>query len=337
MSTRRRFSHSASPRPKHHWRDTGPTNTRLSRGTGALVVAAACAVAGLGTTAHSAPAAAADSRPEAMLIVAVHTDDEMSLSHLWIGRPGVHKVFLWLDATDASPSKKLNPRTGKPVRWNPGEYNPLDYPGGLDTGYFRGSMLNIGALRRSVDRSLPYLNHDKPSHRFTRGDREVTTWLDPNRGAAVKYNSVGVRSFTPQYVEAINDVTLNPTKYGLPNYRWTDLIAASYHNYSGTGGDRCDTYAPRLHRNSHEAAFTRSYPQFSGNKYHAICKDDEFPNKRSGRVNARTHVAAYSPRGGSVAVYFGWLYSKQPPITTTKSGVFSTEQWYTWLPAAETR
>lgn len=269
-----------------------------------------------------------------MLIVAVHADDEMTLSHLWTGKPGVRKVFLWLDGVEGGAARVVDPVSKAPMRWNPGEYNPLEYRGGFTTGHFRGSIMNIQALR-AADSSLPVMSHDRPTKVFTRpasattAARTVTTWVDRSRGGAIRYNMPNYEVTPLNTRNAIYDVTKNPAKYGLPaNLRWTDIIASNYYNNSGTTTTACDGYINPQHRLANLGVDRYAYPHFSGSKYLAICKHDPYRVVGYGTVNAAVRRVGYSVPNGSVATYFGWLYRNRPPITTTQSGVFAQTQRY---------
>lgn len=300
---------------------------------------ATVAALGLGLThaatlaAPHATAAPAAGKTRAILIVANHTDDEMTTSAWWTHRPGELKVFLWLDATLLGKSKAINPTTGRPVRHDPGEYNPLDYPGGLDTGYFRGSLMNLNAMRKA-DPSIPRLIYDTPTKTFTDQGRRVTTWTNPGRGAAISYGLPTGRHVTPTATRnAINDVTRNPTKYGLPTgLTWTDLVGAGYYNRSGTGGTTCDTYASPWHGTANTGVSRYAYPQFTGRKAYPICKADPGTGKTRRVVSADVARVAYSPNG-SIPRHFGWLYAGKLTTDTTRSGVFSREQWFATGPA----
>lgn len=275
----------------------------------------------------------------AMLIVAVHSDDEMTLSHLWTGRPGVRKVFLWLDGVENGGALTVDPESNAPIRWNPGEYDPLQYPGGFSNGQFRGSILNLQALR-AADSSLPVMSHDRPTKVFTRpasattSARTVTTWMDRYRGGAIRYNLTNREVTALNTRNAIYDVTRNPAKYGLPaNLRWTDIVSSNYYNSTGGTTSACDGYANPQHRVANLGVERYAYPQFSGDKFIAICKLDRFRVTGYGTVNAAVKRVGYAVPNGSIATYFGWLYRNRPPITTTQSGVFAQTQRYAKAPA----
>ena len=292
----------------------------------ALTLAAVTALAG----ALTAPAHAAPTRP-ADLVVAVHPDDEMTLTALWTNTPGVDTVILWLDQTTTSPSSRIDPDTGQPARWEPGEYNPLDFPGGLDTGYFRGSLANLNALRKA-DPSIPRLIYEDGTDRRIDG-RAVTTWTNPGRGHAIAYR-LPARDITPAATRAaINDVTRHPGKYGLPaNLRWRNLIATNYYNRTPQDGKRCTHYQNPTHAAANTGVVHYAYPQFTGWKAYPICKDDPATNRNLAHPSTALTRAAYT-RGGTIQRYFGWLYPKQPNVYTDRSSVFSSEQWYTRAPA----
>ena len=304
----------------------------MHRAALAATVASATLAAALAAT-PPVEAAPAPGKTRAILIVANHPDDEMTTSAWWTHRPGELKVFLWLDATLLGKSKAINPTTGRPVRHDPGEYNPLDYPGGLDTGYFRGSLMNLNAMRKA-DPSIPRLLHDTPTKTFTDNGRHVTTWTNPGRGAAISYGHPTGRHVTPTSTRnAINDVTRNPGKYGLPTgLTWTDLVGAGYYNRSGTGAPHCDLYANPYHGAANTGVSLYAYPQFTGRKAYPICKADPATGKTRRVVSADVARVAYSP-DGSIPRYFGWLYAGKLTTDTTRSGVFSREQWFATGPA----
>lgn len=291
----------------------------------ALTLAAAVSI----TAAAAMPTNAAPTRP-ADLVVAVHPDDEMTLTALWTNTPGVDTVILWLDQTTTSPSSTINPATGQPARWEPGEYNPLDFPGGFTTGYFRGSLANLNALRK-VDASIPRLIYEDGTDRRI-GGRTVTTWTNPGRGHAIAYR-LPARNVTPATTRAaINDITTRPGKYGLPtNLRWRNLIASNYYNRTPANGKRCTHYQNPTHANANTGTVRYAYPQFTGWRAYPICKDDPASNRHVARPTAALTKAAYS-KGGTIQKYFGWLYTKSPNVYTDRSSVFSSEQWYTLSP-----
>lgn len=280
------------------------------------------------TTAEAAPI-------PTMLIAAVHTDDESSATAYYTMRPGVRKVFLWVDATAGGSNTTPLP-SGIPSRWNPGEWRPS---GNLTTdlsrsnGKFEGSLLNLAALRKA-DPSLPAIAYSRPSKKFTDGGRAVTVWTDPARGAAVRYG-LPQRQVTQEATRvAINDVTLNPTKYGLPaSTRWTDIVAPSYYNWSGVGGATCDLYSNPTHGAVNMGVMKYSYPQFSGTKYSIVCQADKSARKVTKYAPTAVSRITHAPRG-SLNTYFGWLYRGYGvPLMTTKSGVFSTKQVAVWASA----
>lgn len=296
-----------------------------------IAIAAVVAAAVAGTTVAAAPVSAAPRTKPSILIVAVHPDDEMTLSAQWTNRPDVQKVFLWLDTTQRGKSRAVDPVTGKPVRWDPGEYNPMDFPGGLSTGYFRGSVSNITAMR-AADPSLPRLIYDQPGREFVEQGRRVQAWNNPGRGHGIHYGLTG-REVTPTATRAaINDVTTNPAKYGITTSGWVDLISSNYFNRSGVAGSTCDGYANEFHGYANTGVSRWAYPQFTGRKMYAMCPADPGSNRNHSRVAANVRDVAYGPKG-TIPKFFGWLYHGRLKTDTTRAGVFSENQWHVEAPA----
>lgn len=278
------------------------------------------------------PATAATSVPT-ILIVATHTDDESTLTAYFTGKPTERKVFLWVDQTVGGSNTQLIPGTNTPNRWNAGEYKPagnLSSDLSRSNGKFEGSLRNIQALRRA-DASLPVMTYARPTKVFRDGSRSVMTWIDSARGGAIRYGLPAAQVTPAATRAAINDVTLNPGKYGLPrNTRWTTMLAPSYYNWSGMGGASCDTYASPYHRAVNEGVMLYRYPQFSGLKMMAVCKADKSARKMT-KTPSRAVVNITHAYRGSLNVYFGWLYRGYGvPLMTSKSGVFSTTQTVIW-------
>lgn len=283
--------------------------------------------------AAATPATVAPAAPQrAMLIVATHTDDESTALPLYTGPgyAGVRRYILWIDETRGGSNTQLV--NGLPERWNYPEWKPA---GNLTTdkarsdGKYEGSLLNLAAIRKA-DPGLPALTYDKPTKKFTNSGRAVTTWIDPARGGAIRYslpqanvNALNVRA-------AINDVTKNSSKYGIPaGLTWTDIVSASYYKYSSTpGGSRCDDYSNPTHRQVHDGIVTYSYPQFKGWKHFAVCSMDS-RKARSKKLTPAVRAVTHASRG-SLNTYFGWLYRKYGvPLMTGKNGVFSDTMAYT--------
>ena len=147
-----------------------------------------------------------------------------------------------------------------------------------------------------------------------------------------------MRDVTPTTTrQAINDVTTNPAKYGLPtNLTWTDLIASNYYNRSGTAGAVCDPYANPYHGHANTGVSRYAYPQFTGRKMYPICKPDPARAKSHATVSGAVAQVAYGgPDGlhGTISNHFGWLYTGRLRTPATRSGVFGKQQWYAHGPA----
>lgn len=268
----------------------------------------------------------------AMLIVSTHTDDEATALPLYTGPSyaGIRKYFLWIDETEGGSNTQLV--NGLPERWNPGEYKPagnLTSDQSRSDGKYRGSLNNITYLGRFADPNLPQMNYGGQTLSFMRGDRKVTTWMDGIKGGAIRYN-IPVRQVTPLSVRnAVNDVTLNPEKFGIPaGVKWTDIISANYYNHSGLGGDSCDLYSNPQHKKVHDGIAKYAFKQFSGWKHFTACKGD---SKRIRAKSLTAQVKKYThAHKGSLNIYFGWLYRGfGVPLMDKKAGVFSSTVWYT--------
>lgn len=304
--------------------------TRLTSLALAAALAGGLTTTSVATSSHTAEAA---TTVPAMLIVAAHTDDEATLSAYYTGKPGVRKVFLWVDQTTGASNTALFPGTNIPSKWNSPEWKPsgnLASDLSRSNGKFEGSLRNIASMRRA-DPSLPAMTYSRPTKRFNESGRAVMTWMDASRGGAIRYGLPFV-NVTPEATRiAINDVTNNPRKYGLPtNLRWIDIIAPNYYNWSGTGGTTCDTYANPTHNAINTGVMAYAYPQFSGLKYHAVCKADSSRRKIT-KVIPTSLANVTHAKYGSLNIFFGWLYRGYGvPLMTTKSGVFSKTQTAIW-------
>ena len=152
--------------------------------------ALAATLAGLSLATLAAPGAQAAPRPvPTMLIVSVHTDDEMTMSSVWANRTDVKKVFLWLDVTEKGKTRALQPGTRKPVRWNPGEYNPMDFKGGLRPWWDDPLLLRLAvqqgaqdghhALRRILCRAVVRPGVGQGRSAVTGVAHVTPIWVDP--------------------------------------------------------------------------------------------------------------------------------------------------------------
>lgn len=293
------------------------------------LVAAGLVVAGTSVKGGATPGP----REPAMLIVATHTDDENTLSAIWTANPNVKKVFLWVDRLDpASNSALVKNSAGQlqPIKWNPGEWAPsvpMTEQSRAD-GYWRGSLLNIQALR-AADPSLPVMTFEAPTKHFADDGRDVRTWIDPARGGGIKYGAKASNVTSELTRDAINDVTGNPGKYGLPtNYRWTDLLASNYYNnWPRVGFPTCDTYRNPEHLAVNMSLFRYGFPQFNGYKVTPVCQSYPYGDRKTMNVSPAVKRVGYG-KSGSINHYFGWLYRLSVPLAPQTSGVFAERQDY---------
>lgn len=292
----------------------------------ALLVLALLTALGSVTT-FASDASAAPVNPRSMLIVATHTDDEATALPYFTGPnyAGIRKYILWVDETRGGNNTALNAQ-GLPRLWNTGEYKPagdLTTDQARSNGKFRGSIMNLQYLRNG-DPNIPIMNYDRPTKKFSEGGRDVMTWMDSTRGGAIRYDIPTASLSAVTVRNAINDVTRNPTKFGIPaGIVWTDLMAAEYYNYSGDSSSSCLLYQHPAHKKTHDGVRNYQYRNFTGWKIYTVCQKD--PGARTKYLAPA--VQKYShPYRGSFNYYFGWLYAGYgvKPLYD-KSGVFSNK------------